>query len=466
MFPTVIAYLCTPLFIFLFTFLNLWLTTLSAVLLVVLLCCVWRTSARQATPLSQPLVRYWPLLMIVAGIVYAGIWPPFDFMDWRKHFALFNLLIDQSWPPYLELRGEEYFLRYGLGWYLVPALSARVLGAAALTPTLYVWTVLGTCLALLLCLREMRRWQHLLLATLVFFFFSGLDLVGAWFLQNLTRESLSLHWLQWWVGWGQIAPNLYGITWVPQHALPAWLGTCLVFAQRRLAVQYGAVLLAAAALWSPLAAIGLLPLYLYALCKEGWRVALSLPNLALAPLLVPLLFYFRSDAGSIPLALATSQASLFSLVLFALLEFGVATLLILLCNRRADRGLLFTSFLSLVVLVSVRFGELNDLLMRGSIAAVSVLALLSSRALLHECSAPRTRFSKCLLAIYLLVAALPVVAALVRSVNPSTPRIARHHRFTDTSPLAAEPWRAQYLARPDARTKLYLRARRTQQSSR
>ena len=393
MFPAVIAYLCTPLYIFLFTFLNLWLTALSAVLLVVLLCCVWRTSARQATPLSQPLVRYWPLLMVVAGVVYAGIWPPFDYMDWRKHFAIFNLLIERSWPPYLELRGEEYFLRYGVGWYLVPALSARMFGALALTPTMYVWTVLGTCLALLLCLREMHRWQHLLLATLVFFFFSGLDLVGAQFLQNLTREPLSPHWLQWWVGWGQIAPNLYGITWVPQHALPAWLGTCLLFAQRCLAVQYGAVVLAAVTLWSPFAAIGLMPFYLYALCKEGWRTALTLPNLALAPLLlVPLLFYFRSDAGSIPLT--TSQASLFSSVLFVLLEFGVATLLILSCNSRPSKGLLFTSFLSLVVLVSVRFGELNDLLMRGSIAAVSVLALLSGRALLHECSSPRARFSK------------------------------------------------------------------------
>lgn len=457
-FPAVIAYLCIPLYIFLFTFLNLWLTAVSAVLLIVLLCCVWRTAERQATPLPQPLVRYWPLLIVVAGLVYAGIWSPFDYTDWQKHFAIFNLLIDHAWPPHPELRGQEYFLRYGLGWYLVPALSAQVLGAAALTPTMYVWTVLGTCLALLLGLQEMRRWQHLLLATLVFFCFSGLDLVGAQFVEKLSREPLSPHWLQWWVGWGQIAPNLFGITWVPQHALPAWLGACLVFAQRRLAVQYGAVLLAAIALWSPFAAIGLLPFYLYALCKEGWRAALTLPNLVLAPpLLVPLLLYFSSDAGNIPLTLATSQASPLSLVLFALLEFGIATLFILSCDPRTNKGLLFTSFLSLAVLISLRFGELNDLLMRGSIAAVSVLALLSSRALLRKCSSPLARFNKCLLIIY-----LAVVVALVSSVDPRRPRSAKHHRFTDDSSLAVEPWRTQYLARPDASTKLYLRARRTQ----
>ena len=460
MFPVVVTYLCLPLFIFLFTFLNLWFTALSAVLLVVLVGCVWHTQAQQKTPLPMSLYRYWPLLLVVIGLVYGGIWSPFNYWDWQKHFAIFNLLIDHAWPPRLELVGQEHFLRYGLGWYLVPALLARVIGWVALTPTMFLWTLLGTCLALLLGLRELHKWWHLLLATLVFFFFSGLDLVGAWFVKNLAHLPLSPHWLQWWVGWGQIAPNLFGVTWVPQHAIAAWLGTCLVLAERRLAVQYGAVLLAAVALWSPFAALGLAPFYLWALCKEGLRTALTLPNLSLAPLLLaPLLLYFSRGAGEITLTLATSKASVFSLVLFATLEFGGATLLILLCDWRTTKGLLLTSLLSLVLLVSFRFGALNDLLMRGSIAAICVLSLLSSRALLSNRRTPLVLVNKALLVTYLSVAAIPVVAAFVRGVDPRADRLSQHHRFTANSLLAADPWRNQYLARPDERTKLFLRAR-------
>ena len=460
MFPAVIIYLCIPLFLFLFTFLNLWFTTLSAMLLVVLICCVWHTQRRQATPLPQPLYRYWPLLLVVTGLVYGGIWSPFNYWDWQKHFAIFNLLIDHAWPPHIELVGQEHFLRYGVGWYLVPALTARVFGFVALTPTMFLWTLLGVCLALLLGLREMRKWWHLLLATLVFFFFSGLDLVGAWFVKNLTSTPIDPHWLQWWAGWGQIAPNLFGITWVPQHAIPAWLGACLVLAERRLAVQYGAVLLAAVALWTPLAVIGLAPFYLWALCKEGLRTALTLPNLALAPLLlVPLLLYFSSDAGQIPLAFATAKASVFSITMFALLEFGVATVLILVCNRGTHKSLLLTSFLSLVFLSSLRFGELNDLLMRGSIAAICVLSLLISRVLLNPGRTPLAICNKAVLVIYLIVAAIPVVAAFVSGVDPRENRISKQHRFTDSSSLADKRWRTQYLARPDKRSRFYLRAR-------
>ena len=97
-------------------------------------------------------------------------------------------------------------------------------------------------------------------------------------MKNLATTPTDPHWLQWWAGWGQIAPNLFGVTWVPQHALPAWLGIGLLLAERRLAVQYGAMLLTAVSLWSPFAAIGLAPFFLYALCREGLRAALTLPQ--------------------------------------------------------------------------------------------------------------------------------------------------------------------------------------------
>ena len=447
MFTAVVVYLCVPLFIFLFTFLDIWFTTAAAALLVVLICYMWHMR-QQSTP--QPaLRRYWLMLLLVASIIYTGIWSPFNYWDWQKHFSIFNFLIEQPWPPLLELDGEPHFLRYGLGWYLIPALIANIIGTAALTPTMYLWTLLGVCMALLLALRDLgtRAWWHLPLATIVFFFFSGLDLIGAWYTQYLT--SPNPHWLQWWVEWGQISPNLFGATWVPQHALPAWLGAALVLSERRLLVQHGALLLTAVLLWSPFAAIGLAPLFLYALCREGLRAAWTVPNLAVAPLLlIPLLLYFSSDTGHLPFTFAASVTTVTSLILFMLLEFGIALLLLfLLRDRYTDKGLLLTCGLTLIALTLVRFGAHNDMLMRASIAPICILAVFSSQALLRQSVRTSTSAIRVVFMIYLLIAAVPVIIAYAQSVNPRTPRVAKNYRFTSKSTETKPELRYQYLAR-------------------
>ncbi len=472
-FLAAVIYLCLPLFLLLFTFFNLWFTTLSAVLLVVLVCYIHRTRPT-ATSLPQPWYRYWPMLLVVAGIVYGGVWSPFNCLDWVRHFATLNLLIEHDWPPQITRVGQEHFLRYSLGWYLVPALTARILGLVALTPTMFLWTLLGVCLALLFVLREMRRPQHVLLATLVFFFFSGLDLVGAyfmWFTENLASSPPGPDWLQWWAGWGQIATNVVGVTWVPQHAVATWLGLGLVLAERRLAVRYGGILLVTIAMWSPFAAISLAPFYLQALCREGWRSALTVPNLAIAPLLfVPLCLYLSSDAGQIPFSLVTSpnatlgQASLLSIALFVLLEFGLVAAILYTSysrDRQADKSLLVIASLSLVALVPFSFGHNNDSLMRGSIAATSVLALLCGRVLLDGRHTPRAIYTRVLLVAYLIVAAMPVVAAFAVGVDRREQRVSKQRRFSPDSLLITNDWmRVQYLARSQAqKAKLFLRKR-------
>ena len=43
--------------------------------------------------------------------------------DWLKHFALINELADQQWPPVRTDTGT--FLRYPLGYYMLPGLLAK-----------------------------------------------------------------------------------------------------------------------------------------------------------------------------------------------------------------------------------------------------------------------------------------------------------------------------------------------------
>ena len=145
-------------------------------------------------------------------------------------------------------------------------------------------------------------------------------------------------------------------------------------------------------------------------------------------MLAPLVLYFSSDTAQIPLAWATSEGTVLSIFLFALFEFGVALLLILVWELRNTKGLLLVILLTLTALTLVRFGTLNDLLMRGSAPAVALLSVLAARALLHQRRTLLAITNKTLLVIYLLVAAVPVGVALVRGVDPREHRISKHQQ--------------------------------------
>ena len=87
----------------------------------------------------------WPYLVMAAGFVWlSGVLPPFaENHDWYKHYALFNELIDQSWPVAVPHGGALSTLRYSLSYYAIPAIVAKFAGHAWLGPANFAWTTLG-----------------------------------------------------------------------------------------------------------------------------------------------------------------------------------------------------------------------------------------------------------------------------------------------------------------------------------
>ena len=416
MFILVLVCLGLPAFILLFTFFSLPYTILAAGGLVLLTCCLYCTWIKDKASKQLHLCNKKSLLLIsiVAILVFSAIVFPFNVYDWNKHYALFNLLVDSDWPPIFSLHGDSYLLRYGLGWYMLPALLMKLVGMQFVGLITSIWTTV--CLFLILCLafENIKKASHLFISVLVFFLFSGLDLIGYWGFSNLDLP-LFPDWLQWWAGWWQISPNMFGVTWVPQHALAGWAGAVLFFCQRRLALQYAVVIFVFVALWSPLAAVGLVPIALWALDQEGFKICLTPGNFLAVPLLaLPALLYLTMSIGSMPGAgLFLIHAGYLDFAVFWLLEFLLVAIIILLAKpTNISLIAIITVFLACASLVQIDVPK--NLLMRSAMPSICLLALLAAQALLAS-----RGWRRYLLATYLVIAAVPVVVATFEGMSPT-----------------------------------------------
>jgi len=335
-----------------------------------------------------PLAQHstWPYLAVAAASVWlAGVLPPFaENIDWVKHYALFNELVNQSWPPVVATEGGLGTLRYSLSYYVVPALAATHAGSAWLAPAIFIWTAFGLYLVFTLAFDTRARSTAARFGVcLAFLLFSGADILGTWIVG--VRHALPLH-FEWWAVFGQLSSQVTSLFWTPQHALSAWLGAFLLLRYPHRAVGGGAVLAAAVAVWSPFSAIGLAPLFAWAVLKTGPRALLTRVNCVAGLLLLAAAVFFltRGAAGRIPSGFIwhTEGFTVARWLLFLLLEVGLPAAALLLVRPRAARLVLIgCAFLLLLSLTHV--GVYNDLLMRASIPALSVLAVLAADALVR-----------------------------------------------------------------------------------
>ncbi len=182
--------------------------------------------------------------------------------------------------------------------------------------------------------------------------------------------------------------------WVPNRALGAWLGIGLLCRQR--GADAVDVLLpmtvVAVALWSPLAALGLVPFVLLRVWKVSIRERSSRlfhPRVWVPALAVGLVVaaYLTLDAGRIPkgwtighegFGPAAIAEDLWRQAEFFLLEAGLLGLAILSIRRSAAVVL---ALCVLAVLPVVSFGGANDFVMRVSIPSLTVLAIGACLAL-------------------------------------------------------------------------------------
>lgn len=458
----VCAYLVLPVFLF-----CLWFTPPFAALLLVLLG--YGSYRAMSGPKGQAAGLRWSwlatiCLLSLAWTAIAGVGHFFYAnSDWIIRDAVLHDLVISGWPPsYTDEQGASLILRAPVGYYLPSAVIGRLWGLEAANISLYLWTSLGLALFLASTCRLFETGTQRATCLLLMLLFGGMDVLG--FTWRAGHPPALGEGVEWWLQIIQYPSNAYLMAWVPNHALPAWLGIVLILRLWGLPplARITPLLAAAIPLWSPLAAVGLFPFFLFALAwRRDARILFS-PHSCL-PFLLPALAiagYLGMDAGTILHGwlirnfASTGEFLLFYLG-FCLLEFGILALIL-------SRLTTFTIATRIAVVVLCLlpiyvYGPYNDMAMRSSIPALTILAL--------ACVEPLTRLKRsawqtallCVLAIGMLGSLQEPIRGLI------APRWQPLDKpIPDVVPIenekAAHRFPTHYFAHPDQRgTNRFLR---------
>lgn len=318
--------------------------------------------------------------------------------DWRLRLVVLQDLTRGAWPVgYGDLAGGESVLRFSMGYYLIPAgLGAWLGGVEAARLLQGVWTVLGVLLFLALVVQSWpnRRPAGVAALLALLLLFSGMDILG--FLVEQARAPAPGEHIEWWAPLLQYSSQTTLLFWVPNHALPAWLGAALVWRHRDrgLALAPAALLLGGAALWSPLACVGLLPFMVLATLRHQplryWLGELFEPAVLAMLALLSLLAVFVSFGIATEVLpqerrefadVLAVKAMWYQLVCFELLEWGLLACALAAAGPGRQGWVFWVTCGLLLLLPLVRFGGSNDLLMRAGIAPVTLLLLCTAHTL-------------------------------------------------------------------------------------
>lgn len=335
----------------------------------------WSRSSSIWCTVALVVALVWTYLSGAGNLVFAN-------SDWIKHDAVFTDLARYAWPvTYFQEGGASVVLRYYEGYYVVPALLTKWLGHQ--DTWVFLWTALGIFLVIARTGLRVRSWTRRLIVTGALVIFGGLDLIG-WLTENdMSQLQPGTHIEHWGIAAFNNATTL--VSWVPQHAISAWLATLLVLTADDDDLLGGLVesapfLVAVTMFWSIFAAIGVVPFLVLPLLRrlKATGVSLLWHPAIWAGLIVftTLAAFLVTGSGDTPSSWIWDAYPLGEVVrelgVFLLLE--VAILVVAL--RIAGRYLQARTWIAVAALCAVStymLGAYSDFTMRASIPALFVL---------------------------------------------------------------------------------------------
>lgn len=386
-----LAYLALPNAIFLAGWFAPWAAFLGGAALVAVLVPAFGRRPRLAGDPEAPGAGLAALLLVpaIGWTALGGAGHLFHANDdWVVRDAVLRDLTVEAWPVlYPGDDGGTRVLRAPIAYYLPASLIGRALGLGAADLALLAWTATGVWLLLLIVVDRTDSLGVAVTKVLTIVFFSGMDVLGG--ALSGDRPGWTSH-LEWWAGLFQYSSHTTQLFWVPGHALPGWIAAALIYRRWTdpdFARQLPA-LLALVPLWSPLAAIGVLPLavavfldrlrrrgFAHSVAPSAWAGALVLSGLVGAFITADgerirsgWIWQFAPDLPRLAL----------QYILFVILEYLLLWRLVLSVHRPPS---LVVSGVFLALLPMYLFGPGNDLAMRASIPALMVVALALADAL-------------------------------------------------------------------------------------
>lgn len=340
-------------------------------------------------------------------------------IDWQVRDAVLRDMAVNPWPFVYTARAVPDVLRAPIGMFFVPALVWKAAGPRAADIALLLQN--AALLSILLALGSQlfaHRWQKAA-ALLILIFFSGPDIVGQYSIWGVVNDRIEI-----WSGL-QYSSNITLAFWVPQHALAGWAAALLflLWHARRIPLSAFLALLPLTALWSPFGLLGGLPFAALAAFKDLTARRLSRTDIAvpaLATLLViPTLLYLAAagdDVGIRFYPIPWIRYAFFEAVEVLPLLIPV---LVWAIRQRADIALLLVIAACLILMPFVQIGWSLDFMMRASIPALTILAVLVVRRLFQPGMAP----AKLWLVIILLLGSATGIIQIRRAlINEPSPR--------------------------------------------
>ncbi len=305
--------------------------------------------------------------------------------DWTKHNVVLNDLINYRWPVNYGAGAyvSETSLVYYVAYYLPAALFGKLLGWRAGEIGLFIQSFVGLYIFAQLIGEEIRfSWKKFAL----FFFLSGMDIVGVILLQGLDRIiHPPYYYLEQYASGLQFSSIMTQLMWVPQHALAGWIVVMLAYKdyrEDRLAetlVWYVAITL----LWSPFVGLGLALLFgpLIISRKKNWIInAYLLPGIAISSII---LLYYRSNIYVVGQGIKiyvlsnihfiNNVGTMLAFLILDLYVFAIVLFIVKHWIHTRDKKLVIWIFVLLIMISQVMYGLANDFVMRVSIPALTLL---------------------------------------------------------------------------------------------
>ncbi len=391
-------YLAIPMYMFIFGWLKLLLALLMGAILTFGLYLAWKDAPQIDISFLRKnstvkllclgmIVVFWLYLSGVGGYCYQNA----DH-HWRN--AILRELVDRPWPVvYTDVPGSsggQVAMVYYFMLWLPAALWGKIFGFVSSQIFLYFWCLIGILLTLLLVMGHMKKCSVWIV--LAFIFFSGLDTVGDFVLNN----SPSFLWfsgshLEHWANGFQFSSMSTQLFWVYNQAIPAWLITMLLLVQKdNRSVIF---IYAFSFLFCTLPAVGLVPILAFlgirriiesydkalSVEKNVWRIigeALTFQNLICGCFITLLSYLFLTVNSTTTngFHMAPMELLMPSYLLFIFLE--VLVYFIAIYKYQGQKPMYAVCLVSLLIIPVIRCGYSIDFCMRASIPALLILMLM------------------------------------------------------------------------------------------
>lgn len=479
------CYMGLPFFLFAMTWLSFLPALISASVTLFILVLVIKPDLlkhRKASPdavlnrhaVEEISVPVWTLIVVtlVAGIWiwWSGIGGAFyQSGDFPYRNAVFRDLLTYKWPV---IYGEDKgMLAYYIGFWLPAAIVGKTVGLVTDNAdviwgvgntALYLWTVIGVLLVLLMLYFNVKavNTQKVLLATFVFLFFSGMDVIG-WFvagtdgfMNRLIEENIHIEWWAKKISFPsghllQYSSFTTQLFWVFNQAVMTWLCTLTLFREQ---TPQNFVYIGMMSLFcGPIPFYGFFVLALVLGVLFFWRARrhpkytilsfFSLSNVLAVLGIFPVCFaYFTGNSAAtlksgskllrfVPRLIfnvdgkpgtGISGKRLVLFITFLLLEFLLVALLIWWHNRKE---LPFWACMGMLCIFPLIFtGAAADFCMRATIPALVIFCVYVIRFMFEKSNSPKhspDRLLYLLLTVFILIGSVTPLVEMSRGIYKS-----------------------------------------------